>query len=80
MGSKITIELPDAPEVQREVMFFLREKGVLVDESDFTPEERPAGRSRWAQAVERLKSEGFLKGQGEAVKKWQREFREDFSL
>ena len=83
MGSKITIELPDSLEEQREVILFLRKKGVLFDkEAPATErkEEKPARKSRWARAAERLKSEGFLRGQGEEVKKWQREFRKGFSL
>jgi light-regulated signal transduction histidine kinase (bacteriophytochrome) len=38
------------------------------------------GKSRWTHAANRLKSEAFLKGHGEEVKKLTRDFREDFTL
>ncbi|UCH97814.1 MAG: hypothetical protein JSV88_13435 [Candidatus Aminicenantes bacterium] len=41
-------------------------------------EEKKSKRSRWELAAERLKSEGFLKGQGEEAKKLIRDFRENF--
>ena len=43
-------------------------------------EEKKRKKSRWTRAAERLKSEGFLKGQGEEVKKLTRDFRENFDL
>jgi len=42
--------------------------------------DRKPEKNRWARAADRLRSEGFLKGQGEEVKKLIRDFREDFNL
>lgn len=44
------------------------------------PEKKKSKKSRWALAAERLKSEGFLKGQGEEAKKLILDFRENFDL
>ena len=41
-------------------------------------EEKKKKKTRWALAAERLKSEGFLKGQGEEAEKLIRDFRENF--
>ena len=44
------------------------------------PEKKKSKKSRWTLAAERLKSEGFLKGQGVEAKKFIRDFSEDFDL
>ena len=82
MGSKIIIELPDSVEEEQEVIHFLEQKGVRIDRepASVAQEPGPNSGSRWARAAERLKSEGFLEGQGEAVKQLQRDFRDDFSF
>jgi hypothetical protein len=83
--SKEIIYLPESPETLHKLLEILRQYGLISDKKARSIEQneqtsKQEGKSRWARAAERLKSEGFLKGQGEEVKKLTRDFRENFSL
>ena len=81
MGSKITIELPDSVEDEHRVLTFLRSNGIKVRKEEPSNDQGAPDRdARWVKAAQRLRSEGYLRGHGDEVKKLQREFRDSFSF
>jgi len=82
---KLTIDLPESPEKRHKLLRILLQYGLISDKKAHSIEQKEVvnkqvKKSRWARAAERLKSEGFFRGQGEEVKKLTRDFREDFNL
>jgi hypothetical protein len=85
MQKTLTINLPESPETLHKLLEFLRLYNLISDKKARSIEQneqtsKQVEKSRWTRAAERLKSEGFLKGQGEEVKKLTRDFRENFDL
>ncbi len=85
MQKTITINLPESPETLQKLLEFLRLYNLISDKKVCSIEQnektsKKEEKSRWAVASERLKSEGFLKGQGEEAKKLISDFRENFDL
>jgi hypothetical protein len=85
MQKTLTIKLPESPETLYKLLKILRQYGLISDKKARSIEQneqtsKQEGKGRWARAADRLKSEGFFKGQGEEVKKLTRDFRENFSL
>jgi hypothetical protein len=83
--NKLTIDLPESPETLHKLLRILLQYGLISDKKARSIEQEEVAnkqvkKSRWAHAAERLKSEGFFRGQGEEVKKLTRDFREDFNL
>lgn len=85
MQKTLTIKLPESPETLHKLLEILRQYGLIsgkkarsLEQNKQTSKQEVKG--RWARAADRLKSEGFLKGQGEEVKKLTRDFRENFNL
>jgi hypothetical protein len=86
MPKSLTIDLPESPETLRKLLKTLLQFNLISDkkarsieqQKDIANKQRKT--NRWAQAAERLQSEGFLKGQGEEVKRLTRNFRENFNL
>ena len=82
---KLTIHLPESSEALHTLAQILLEHGFITEEEAKSIEQGHIKKSiqkksRWALASERLKSEGFLKGRGDEVKKLIRDFRENFDL
>ncbi|MCU0289913.1 MAG: hypothetical protein MUF15_26425 [Acidobacteria bacterium] len=81
---KITINLPQSPEMINDLLAyllqhgFIAKKGKCIIEKDATKASKR--KNRWALAAERLDKEGFLDGQGDKVKNFIRDFREGFTL
>ncbi len=85
--NKLTIDLPESPETLHKLLKILLQYGLISDKKAISIEQKQkqavnkqVKKSRWARAAERLKSEGFFRGQGEEVKKLTRDFRENFNL
>jgi hypothetical protein len=82
---QIIIDLPGSPEVLQDLMRFLLKRGLISKKAAQQIEDKkisamPNKKGRWALAAERLKSEGFLSGQGEEVKKLIRDFRDGLDI
>jgi len=82
---KIMINLPGSPEMLREIIPFLLQRGLISKKKanalePENPVEKPKKKSRWELAAERLDSEGFLDGKGDQAKELLRDFRENFSI
>jgi hypothetical protein len=82
---KFTINLPRSPEVLKDLVTFLLQRGLISEKEANTIEngdttKASKKKSRWELAAERLDSEGFLDGQGEKVKSLIRNFREGFNF
>jgi hypothetical protein len=82
---QIMIDLPESPEVLHDLMRFLLKRGLISKKAAQQIEEEkvtamPKKKGRWALAAERLRSEGFLSGQGEEVKKLIRDFRDGLDI
>jgi hypothetical protein len=86
MPKSLTIDLPESPETLRKLLKTLLQFNLISDKKARSIEQqkdianKQPKTNRWAQAAERLQSEGFLKGQGEEVKRLTRDFRENFDL
>jgi hypothetical protein len=85
MQKTLTIKLPESPERLHKLLKILRQYGLISDKKARSIEQneqtsKQEEKGRWARAADRLKSEGFLKGQGDEVKKLTRDFRENFNL
>ena len=52
---------------------------IKITLSDFT-DNREHKKSRWAKAVERIRSENYLKGKSEEANKLFRQFRDEFAF
>ena len=80
----LTIDLPESTENLHNLLKILLQYGAISDREARVIEQKEIAneqkKNRWARAADRLRSEGFLKGQGEEVKKLTRDFREDFNL
>jgi len=82
---KLTISLPESPDALQHILKVLLQYGLISEKKAHTIQEcgfdgELPKMTRWALAAKRLKSEGFLEGQGEEVKKLTRDFRENFNL
>jgi len=85
MQKTLTINLPESGETLQKLLEFLRLYNLISDKKARSIEQneqtsKKEEKTRWELAAERLKSEGFLKGQGEEAKKLIRDFRENFDL
>lgn len=85
MQKTLTINLPESGEMLHKLLEFLRLNNLISDKKARSIEHneqsiKQEGKTRWARAAERLKSEDFFKGHGEEVKKLTRDFRENFNL
>jgi len=85
MQKKLTINLPESPDILNKLLITLREFGLITEKKarsikkkDQAAKEPP--KTRWQLAAERLKSEAYLKGEGEKVKKLTQDFRDSFLL
>ena len=80
----LTIDLPESTENLHNLLKILLQYGAISDKEARVIEQKETAnkqkKNRWARAADRLRSEGFLKGQGDEVKKLTRDFREDFNL
>ena len=86
MQKKLTISLPESPEILNKLLVTLRQFGIITDKKARAIKKQKeqasnqSPKTRWQLAAERLQSEAYFKGQGDKVKELTREFRDDFDL
>ena len=78
IGMEIQTTVKDFPEKVRELRLSPN-AFIKITLSDFA-DNREYKKSRWAKAVERIRSENYLKGKSEEANKLFRQFRDEFSF
>jgi len=83
---KLTINLPESPDILNKLLITLREFGLITEKKARSIKKqkdqaaKEPSKTRWQLAAERLRSEAYLKGEGEKVKKLTQDFRDSFLL